>query len=258
MSHPLQAWALAFLIGWLPACDAQPVTHDTAHIQASHPHDPRAFTQGLLIADGVLFESTGQYGRSSVRRVELTTGRVEQATELADHYFGEGLALVGERLYQLTWKAGVALVYDLKSLKPVGRFDYDGQGWGLTYDGRDLIMSDGSATLKRIDPADFSVLGTIRVRENGQPVDRLNELECIDGEIWANIWFADRIVRIDPSDGRVIGSLDASALKAALPAGGSPDVLNGIAWDAATRTLYLTGKYWSRLFEVQWPIPDPG
>lgn len=250
VSHYVRILVVLCLVGWLPACGARPVTTDQALIQASHPHDPHAFTQGLLISDGTLFESTGQYGHSSVRRVNLETGQIEQITHLPDYYFGEGLALVGARLYQLTWKAGVALVYDRDSLERVGRFNYSGQGWGLTYDGQDLIMSNGSATLKRIDPNDFSVIDTIDVREEDRPVERLNELEYINGEIWANIWFADRIVRIDPASGQVIGSLDARALKASLPAGGSPDVLNGIAWDASTRKLYLTGKYWPRLFKI--------
>jgi len=253
MRSSLPTLAVLLICSWVGACSAQPDGHSKVQIVASSPHDSRAFTQGLLIADGELFESTGQYGQSSVRRIDLDTGRVEQSTALPDPYFGEGLALVGQRLYQLTWKSGVVFVYDRQSLDRVGRLEYAGQGWGLTYDGRDLIMSDGSATLKRIDPTDFSVLGTIHVTEDGRPIEQLNELEYIDGEIWANIWFSERIVRIDPDSGQVIASLDASALKRALPPGGSPDVLNGIAWDAASRRLYLTGKYWSRLFEVRTP-----
>lgn len=253
MKPLLPTLAVLLICGWIGASIAQPYGHSKAQIVTSYPHDSRAFTQGLLIADGELFESTGQYGQSGVRRIDLETGRVEQSTALPVRYFGEGLALVGQRLYQLTWKSGVVFVYDRQSLDRVGRLDYSGQGWGLTYDGRDLIMSDGSATLKRIDPTDFSVLGRIEVTEDGRPIERLNELEYIDGEIWANIWFSGRIVRIDPDSGRVIASLDASALKQALPPGGSPNVLNGIAWDAANHRLYLTGKYWSRLFEVRLP-----
>ena len=253
MTRWLPALAILVICAWISACGAQPAASNDADIVARYPHDRNAFTQGLLIDNGQLFESTGQYGQSSVRRVDLKTGRIEQSTVLSDHYFGEGLALVGRRLYQLTWKAGVALVYDRHSLERVDRFNYTGQGWGLTYDGHDLIMSDGSATLKRVDPVDFRILGRIQVSEGGRPVERLNELEYIRGEIWANVWLTDRIVRIDPSSGRVIESLDASALKDALSPGGAPDVLNGIAWDASARRLYLTGKYWNTLFEIRWP-----
>lgn len=255
MTRWLAALAVLLICGWISACGAQSTASDEARIIARYPHDRNAFTQGLLIDNGQLFESTGQYGQSSVRRVDLNTGRVEQATALPDDYFGEGLALVGERLYQLTWKAGVALVYDRHSLQRVARFDYNGQGWGLTYDGRNLVMSNGSATLTRIDPSDFSVLGHIVVHEDGRPVRRLNELEYINDEIWANVWQTDRIVRIDPASGDVIASLDASALKHALKPGGAPDVLNGIAWDASAQRLYLTGKYWSELFQIEWPVP---
>ncbi|WP_353247889.1 glutaminyl-peptide cyclotransferase [Salinisphaera sp. T31B1] len=244
---------LAAIALWAVAGCAEPVAQERARILASYPHDPGAFTQGLLIHDGKLFESTGQYGQSTLRRVDIDSGRVERSVALPETFFGEGLALVGDRLYQLTWKQGVVLVYDRASLREVQRMHYEGQGWGLTWDGQDLIMSDGTATLRRIDPNGFRVIGRLTVRDNGTPVERLNELEYIDGEIWANVWYENRILRIDPDTGRVVARLDASPLVSALPPDGRPNVLNGIAWDAEADRLYLTGKYWSRLFEVARP-----
>jgi len=242
------------LVLWLGACNAAALAQARATITAQYPHDPAAFTQGLLIDNGVLFESTGRYGQSMVRRVALESGRVLQSTALDDVYFGEGLALAQGRLFQLTWKAGIAFVYDPDTLKRIDRFDYRGHGWGLTWDGQHLVMSNGSAMLQLIDPADFSVTDVIRVKENGRPLDQLNELEYVDGEILANVWHSDRVVRIDPNSGRVIGWLDAQALRAALPdKRANINVLNGIAWDAANRRLYLTGKNWPRLFEIAWP-----
>lgn len=242
---------------WLGTCGAAPVAPLRATIAAQYPHDPAAFTQGLLIDNGVLFESTGKYGQSSVRRVDLESGQVLQSSALDANYFGEGLALAQGQLFQLTWKAGIAFVYDRDSLARVDRFDYRGQGWGLTWDGRHLIMSDGSATLRLIDPSDFHVTGSIRVTENGRPLRRLNELEYVDGDILANVWFDDRIVCIDPHSGKVTASLDAGDLRAALPDdAGDINALNGIAWDATRRRLYLTGKNWPRLFEIDWP-PKP-
>lgn len=226
---------------------------EEATIFAQYPHDREAFTQGLLYGDGMLFESTGQYGRSSLRRVDVSTGRITDITMLADHYFGEGLALARGQLYQLTWKAGVAFVYEPDTLRVVARHRYAGEGWGLAWDGSRLIMSDGSAVLRLIDPDDFSVVGRIRVREDGQPLDNLNELEMIDGEIWANIWHQDRIVRIEPASGQVIGSIDAAALRAALPEDNSAGVLNGIAWDADRKRIFVTGKNWPRLFRIALP-----
>lgn len=243
---------------WIGACNAAPVQQLRTTIVAQYPHDPAAFTQGLLVSNGVLFESTGEYGHSSVRRVDLESGRVLQSTALDDTYFGEGLTLAQGRLFQLTWKAGIAFVYDPDSLERIGRFDYRGQGWGLTWNGERLIMSDGSATLRLLDPSDFRVTGRIRVTEDGRPLRRLNELEYVDGAILANVWFEDRVVRIEPDTGRVTASIDAAALRAALPED-SDDInaLNGIAWDAQRRRLYLTGKNWPRLFEVAWPPKPP-
>lgn len=226
---------------------------ECARILASHPHDPDAFTQGLLVADGLLYESTGGYGDSSLRRVAPASGEVLLAQSLSRNHFGEGLARVGARLYQLTWKAGVAFVYNRDSLARVDRLAYEGQGWGLTYDGTHLIMSDGSATLQRRDPADFGLIDEIEVTEDDEPVDDLNELEYIDGEIWANVWYQDRILRIDPRTGDVIAGLDAAPLRAALPTNADAGVLNGIAYDAAAKRIYATGKNWPQLFEIARP-----
>jgi glutamine cyclotransferase len=215
------------------------------------PHDPSGYTQGLLIHDGVFFESTGQYGESDVRRVDIATGEVLLSHALADEYFGEGIALVGDKLIQLTWKAGLAFVYDAATLVPEGTFAYEGEGWGLCHDGRSLFMSDGSGTLQRRDPATFELLDLIEVTNSGFSVRNLNELECVGDHIYANIYMRDEIVRVDKSTGEVTGMLDAFALS--LSSGRPADagaVFNGIAYDDATGTFYVTGKLWASMFEI--------
>jgi glutamine cyclotransferase len=218
-------------------------------VVASYPHDPNAFTQGLAVHEGALYEGTGQYGASSIRRVDLETGRVEKQRALNQRYFGEGIAILGDSLYQLTWQNGVGVVYDVATFEVKRTFEYAGEGWGLTHDGRHLIMSDGSATIRYLDPESFSVVRQLEVRDGERPVDRLNELEYIDGEIWANIWYDDRIARIDADDGRVTGYVDLSSLYPRQ--GRSDDVLNGIAYDAAAGRLFVTGKNWPQLFEIE-------
>ncbi|GAB3672907.1 glutaminyl-peptide cyclotransferase [Salinisphaera aquimarina] len=250
MNKGIRGLIVAVLLGATTACSASIVPAEPARILAAYPHDADAFTQGLLVDRGEMFESTGQYGQSSLRRVDLESGRILQAVSLPAEYFGEGLALADGRLYQLTWKAGVVFIYDRNSLERLGELHYSGEGWGLTWDGHHLIMSDGSAALRVIDRQDFSVVGRIAVTEQGRPLDNLNELEYIDGGIWANVWHQSRIVRIDPVSGQVTRAIDATALKASLPRDATPNVLNGIAWDAAQERLYLTGKYWPRLFEI--------
>jgi glutamine cyclotransferase len=222
-------------------------------VAASYPHDPQAFTQGLEYADGFLFESTGQYGRSSIRRVELETGRVLQQVELASTYFGEGLTTWKSNLVQLTWESQIGFVYDRKTLTRLSTFRYKGEGWGLTHDSTRLIMSDGSATLRFLDPDTFKETGRRLVTDAGIPVTDLNELEYVNGEIYANVWRTDFIARISPSTGRVSSWLNLSGL---LPEGEQREdnVLNGIAYDAAANRLFVTGKLWPRLFEI---VIDP-
>jgi glutamine cyclotransferase len=215
------------------------------------PHDPTAFTQGLLFSDGKLLESTGQEGRSSLRRVELQTGSVLQRVPVPEPYFAEGLTLLNGKLYQLTWQHQLGFIYDAQKLEPVGKFNYTGEGWGLTTDGHSLILSDGSNRIRFIDPDSFRVTKTIAVLDGQLPVNELNELEYVQGEIYANIWHDQRIVTIDPQTGRVTGWIDLSGL---LQPGDVVDpeaVLNGIAYDQATNRLFVTGKLWPHLFEIK-------
>jgi glutamine cyclotransferase len=223
----------------------------TVEIVATYPHDPGAFTQGLLWHDGFFYESTGLYGESRLRRVEPTTGRVLAETRLADRYFGEGLALLDRRLYQLTWRAGIGFIYDLDSLNEVGRFEYRGEGWGLTSDGELLILSDGSEVLRFLEPTSRNVVREVVVSENGRPVRGLNELEHVDGEIYANVWRTTSIVRIDSQSGQVRGRIELASLLPASKPRAAGDVANGIAWDPGARRLFVTGKRWPTLFEVR-------
>ncbi|MGW8368537.1 MAG: glutaminyl-peptide cyclotransferase [Gammaproteobacteria bacterium] len=218
-------------------------------IVARYPHDPNAFTQGLVFHDGYLYESTGRNGQSSVRQVDIRTGRVERLREIERIYFGEGLTLLADRLIQLTWQSQTGFVYRLSDFGLIRQFAYAGEGWGLTHDGKRLILSDGTATLRFLDPESFSVTGTVTVTDGGEAIDQLNELEYIDGEVWANIWYEDRIARIDPTDGHVLGWIDMSKLYPASERG--PDaVVNGIAYDAASDRIFVTGKLWPILFEI--------
>ncbi len=216
----------------------------------SFPHDPAAFTQGLLWSGGKLYESTGLEGRSTLRRVDLTTGRSEKLTGLPDEIFAEGLALAGDELIQLSYRNGRAFVYALPTFAKLREHPYSGEGWGLTFDGRRLVMSDGSARLVFRDPASFAAKGEITVMHAGQPVARLNELEWAEGQIFANIWMTDTIVRIDPESGEVTAHIDAAGLLAASERAGT-DVLNGIAHAPERGTFFITGKLWPKLFEVR-------
>jgi glutaminyl-peptide cyclotransferase len=219
-------------------------------VVAAYPHDPMAFTQGLAIESGRLYEGTGQYGASTIRRVDLASGRTEKQRALGPRYFGEGIAILGGLLYQLTWQNGAAVVYDLESFEVERTMQYDGEGWGLTHDGRQLIMSDGSSTIRFRDPQTFAVTREIEVRADGVPLSMLNELEYVEGEIWANIWYDDRIARISPVDGKVLGFIDLSSLYPR-SARGSEAVLNGIAYDSAAKRLFVTGKNWPQLYEIK-------
>jgi len=242
------AVAAVGFVAWAQLAHRGPVLYGFKVI-AAYPHDPAAYTQGLAVVGGRLYEGTGRYGASSIRRVDLTTGRVEKIHAIGNEYFGEGIAILGSRLYELTWKNQLAFVYDLDTFNVVQTFQYPTEGWGLTHDGTNLILSDGSATLRFLDPATFKTVREITVRDGDQPVTKLNELEYIDGEIWSNVWYDDRIARISPADGRVLGWIDLAGLYPQ-SARGSDDVLNGIAYDAAKRRLFVTGKDWPQLFEI--------
>ncbi|MBF2760027.1 MAG: glutaminyl-peptide cyclotransferase [Ectothiorhodospiraceae bacterium AqS1] len=222
-----------------------------------YPHDRRAFTQGLLFADGFVYESTGLLGRSTLRKVDPAKGRVVRQIRLSNRLFAEGLALVDRSLYQLTWTSGRAFVRDIDNFSLIAEHRYEGEGWGLAWDGRHLVMSDGSASLKFRDPKSFEIVRKLEVRQGGQPVGRLNELEYFDGAIHANIWLSDHVVRIDPADGEVDAWLDLGPLadrerkKAAKERDRKVDATNGLAWDAAARRLHITGKLWSRVYILE-------
>ncbi len=220
-------------------------------IVAEYPHDPLAYTQGLLWADGALYESTGRHGTSSVRRVELESGEVKQRFDLPADLFGEGLVLFDERLIQLTWYSGLALVYDRATLEFREQIGYDGEGWGLTTDGRYLIQSDGTDVLRFRDPRTFEEVRRLRVSAGDQRVVQLNELEWIDGEVWANLWKSEFIARIDPDTGEVLGWVDLRGLFDHSHIPDEDAVLNGIAYDAEGDRLFVTGKLWPRLFEIK-------
>ncbi|ATC65938.1 glutamine cyclotransferase [Nibricoccus aquaticus] len=231
---------------------ASPAAHYTYTIVATYPHDPEAFTQGLqYIGNNTLLEGTGLPGKSSLRRVDLATGNVLKRVNLPAPYFGEGITVLGDRIYQLTWQHQKGFIYDLTTFAPVGNFAYTGEGWGLTTDGHSLILSDGTATIRFLNPDTFAVTRTIDVTLDGRPIPRLNELEYIEGEIVANIWQTHTIVRIDPATGRVTGVIDLTGILPAAEHRPDTDVLNGIAYDPATKRLFVTGKNWPRLFEIK-------
>lgn len=232
-----------------PQADEVPVY--TYEVVNSWPHLRNHFTQGLVYYDGKLYESTGQYGSSLLCRLDLKTGEVKKKVDVDRQYFAEGMTILGDRIYQLTWQAHKGFIYDLKEFKPVGEFAYDGEGWGLTTDGRSLIMSDGTNKLRFIDPQGFGVQKTIEVFDHGHPLLDLNELEYIKGEIYANIWHSDRVVRIDPNSGKILAWVDLSGLHRPEDDDNSDNVLNGIAYDAKNDRLFVTGKRWSRLYEIR-------
>jgi glutaminyl-peptide cyclotransferase len=235
-----------------PTTNASAIPEDLMlRVVESRPHDPEAFTQGLVFHDGHLYESTGLRGQSTLRRVNVETGEVERQVELDEQYFAEGLAVVDDRLIQLTWRAGVALVYDIDTLEKIDEHEYTGEGWGLCYDGERLVMTSGNDRLQFRDPQTFEKLGEVRVARAGRPLRRLNELECVDGVVYANVWMDDHIARIDPETGRVTAWIDASDLLPRDARHGGEDVLNGIAYLPDSGHFLLTGKNWSRIFEVE-------
>ncbi len=243
-------------LGWLvwssllPGGAGRELETFKVEVLRSLPHDPKAFTQGLLWHDGKLYESVGRYGVSGVRRINPENGQVELSSRLASSYFGEGLSRVGDRLIQLTWKENTAFVYDISSLQRTSSFSYTGEGWGLCYDGRRLVMSDGSDRLIFRDPDTFEVQGRIYVTLRGQPLSNLNELECVDGQVYANVWERNFIVRIDPESGFVNRLVNAGGLLSSVESTRA-DVLNGIAFNPDSKTFYITGKLWPRMFEVR-------
>lgn len=245
---------LSVLLFSLPLCAADEVVEQLrVEVIERLPHDTRAFTQGLVWHQNMLYESTGLYGDSSLRKVNPLTGEILAKLELDPAYFGEGLALVGQQLIQLTWQEGLALVYNLDDLSLRQAFQYGGEGWGLCFDGEYLWMSDGSSRLYRRSPGDFGLQGQLVVTFKGQPQTRLNDLACVGDSIYANIWKEPRLVRINKISGRIEAEIDASALVAESGKGGDPEaVLNGIAYDEQAEVFYLTGKHWPTLFKVRW------
>ncbi|HEX7038773.1 MAG TPA: glutaminyl-peptide cyclotransferase [Trueperaceae bacterium] len=243
--------ALAALALALSSCGPRAAESLTVDVVRQLPHDPEAFTQGLELDGDTLYESTGLTGRSSLREVSLETGEVIRLRELPDT-FAEGLTVVGDELLQLTWRDGVLYRWDKETFEPTGTDRYEGEGWGLCFDGEALWMSDGTDRLTRRDPDTFAVLGSVQVRRDGEPLGLLNELECVGEDVYANVWLTDEIVRIDPETGHVTATIDASPLRDLMPAGLSRDaVLNGIAYVEEREVFLLTGKLWPSAFEVR-------
>ncbi|MDA0348561.1 MAG: glutaminyl-peptide cyclotransferase [Verrucomicrobia bacterium] len=235
----------------IPPSLPETVSYYTYEVINAWPHDPEAFTQGLLFHQGSLLESTGLNGKSSLREVDWQTGRVKKQVSVPDRYFAEGLTVIDGKAYQLTWRNQKGFIYDADTFQVLGEFSYQGEGWGLTTDGNVLILSDGTNQIRFLDPTTFSVVRTIKVQHDGKAVDNLNELEFIHGEIFANIWQTNRIVRIDPSTGSVRGVIDLRGLLAVWHRRPNTDVLNGIAYDRKSDRLFVTGKNWPKLFEVR-------
>lgn len=245
MKRLLLALIAALLLG-------SPVAAETRwKLVRSYPHDPTAFTEGLFFHDGALYESTGLEGQSEIRKVRLKDGAVLERRAIDPRYFGEGIVNWKDRLVSLTWRHQQGFIWKLADFSPVSSFRYPGEGWGLTQDGRSIIMSDGSAELRFLDPETLGEERRITVRWRGEPVERLNELEYVKGEIWANIWLDSRIARIDPASGVVIDWVDISPLVKADGGDGSDAVANGIAYDAQRDRLFVTGKNWTKLFEIR-------
>lgn len=226
------------------------VARQTYRVVRTLPHDVGAFTQGLVVHDGIFIETTGQYGQSSIRRVDIATGSVKRLERLEDRYFGEGMTVLGGKAYMLTWLTQTGFVYDVKTLKQQSTFTYQGEGWGLTNDGTNLIMSNGTNMLVVLDPATYRVVRTINVTIEGRSLSQINELEWIEGEIWANIWRTNEIVRINPSTGAVVGVIDCTGILPQMEMTDATDVMNGIAYDAASKAIYVTGKNWPHVYQI--------
>jgi glutamine cyclotransferase len=222
-------------------------------VKNTYPHDPAAFTQGLFFRDGQLYETTGIAGRSTLRRVELKSGKVLQQAQLPKEVFGEGSTAVGENILGLTWQSKTGYVFDAKTFAMKAKFPYEGEGWGLASDAKHVYMSDGSASIRVLDPGTLKEVRRVQVTADGKPIDSLNELEIVDGELYANVWGTDVIARIDPASGKVTGWIDLTNLLPREKRGTSSAdaVLNGIAYDGKHRKLYVTGKFWPKLFEIE-------
>lgn len=226
----------------------------TYDVVKTYTHDPKAYTQGLVYQDGFLYESTGQYGESGIRKTDMNTGKILSTLNIDSKFFGEGITIYKDKIYQLTWTSRKGFIYDVKSFSLESTFNYNTQGWGITTMGEKLIMSDGSNKLFHIAPSSFNVIKETEVYDNNGPVDRLNELEYIDGLIWANVWMQDRIVLIDPESGEIKGEIDLSRILSPNERnnlGDSDNVLNGIAWNPGKKTVYVTGKRWPKMFELK-------
>lgn len=241
-----------------PASSVPTFTYEVVN---TYQHDPKAFTQGLIYFGGMLYESTGQYDESTIRKVDLRSGKVVQQVQLGDDFFGEGATVFRDKLYQLTWREGTAFVYTLPDLKPEKEIRYSGEGWGLANDGTNLIMSDGTHVIRFVDPETFKTVRTVTVnREDGRPLMQINELEYVKGEIWANIWHSENpqtlgrpnhIARIDPASGKLLGWIDLSGISPEDQRRDSENTLNGIAYDEAGDRIFVTGKNWSKLYEIK-------
>ena len=214
------------------------------------PHDTSAYTQGLAYRDGFLYEGTGRNGHSSLRKVRLETGEVLQRVDLGPEYFGEGITILGDKVFQLTWTSKTAFVYDVNDFHPLRKFSYSGEGWGLATNGRELFLSDGSAQIRVLDPESFQEMRRIEVHDRSAPVDQLNELEFVDGQIFANVWHTNRIARISPQTGDVVGWIDLTGLLSSVYRLEPEAVLNGIAYDPIRKRLFVTGKLWPSVFEI--------
>lgn len=249
---------LPIALALLQATPAPPLPIEPVRIVATYPHDTGAFTEGLLIEDGALYESTGREGESEIRRVDLVSGRVVVRAKLPPSLFGEGIVAWRHRLFSVTWHGGQGFRWTLPGLRRTSGFRYAGEGWAMTQDGHRLILSDGTPVLRFLDPATQKVVRRLTVTANGHPVERLNELEYVDGELLANIWMTPYIARIDSASGHVLGFIDMTALVDAMHLSDPDAVPNGIAYDRAAHRLYVTGKNWPSLFEIALPAKNPG
>ena len=223
-------------------------SYEIVHI---YPHDSNAFTQGLVYEDGNFYEGTGWWGKSNLRQVDIETGEVLQQVDLPESYFGEGITTWQDRIIQITWRSNVAFVYDKESFEQIGQFNYETEGWGITHDGSKLIMSDGTNILTFRDPDSFEPIGQVAVMDGNTPITQLNELEYVNGEVWANVWQTDRIVRIAPDSGEVVGWIELAGIYPNDDPNNPDDVLNGIAYDSVHDRLFVTGKLWGQLFEIR-------